>query len=350
MTEEAGETIDAPKPEPGPDGFLAALAIMLAVCVVAEISYRESVLDLRLRQGANYVTCKSLDYAALGGDIVTHGDSRMFHAINPSVMHQSLWALKGRAYTTYNFGIPSGTMPIALMVAHEAARHKPPPKVFVMGVSPNSFSCCDTVSVASVQNGVRWGAVPSFLKAGWYASTEDALSTPFYGASRLLAFRSELITAVHDITLPPVITFPDRGFVSLGGPVAPATQDVRAKGRAVPYADLMDKSKGATLHAFPCKLLDQAVTELQRAGVNVVIMATPQAGQLEWYLDEKHVYFEYLAEVQRIADKHHVPFVDMHRPRGIDDTDFMDGDHLSEAGGVKFTRLVAAEIVAPLLP
>lgn len=335
--------------EPGPEGFLTAMLVMLAVCVVAELFYRDSPVDLRLRQGGNYVTAKALEYEQLGGDIVITGDSRMFHAINPTVMQESLEALKGKTYSTYNFGIPSATMPIALMVAHEAARHRPPPRVFILGVSPTAFSCCDSVGAPGVQPGVRWSAVPSFVKAGWYTSPEDAGSSVFYGASRLLAFRTEIGAAVHDLTLPQPLTFQNRGYISLGGRVSPETQDVRARGRSVPYAELMDKAKGAYLHPLPGRFLDEAIADLKRARVNVVVMATPQARQLDWYLDEKHTYFEYLAEVKRVTAKHGVPFVDMHAPRGIENTDFMDGDHLSEPGATTFTKLVASEIVAPFL-
>ena len=78
-------------------------------------------------------------------------------------------------------------------------------------------------------------------------------------------------------------------------------------------------------------------------------MGTPQARQLDWYHDEKHTYFEYINEVKRITAEHGVPFVDMNAPPGIQSTDFMDGDHLSEPGTTIFTKYVATELVAPLL-
>lgn len=340
---------DDTKSDTGPQGFVTAMAVMLALCVAAEMLYRESPVDVRLRQGANYVTAKSLEYEKLTADIVVTGDSRMFHAISPAVMEESLKALKGKSYSTYNFGIPSATMPIALMVAHEVARHKPAPHVFILGVSPTAFSCCDSVGGSGVQPGMRWSSMPLFVKASWYTSPEEAGSSVFYGASQLLAFRTELSTALHDVTLPAPLTFQNRGYVSLGERVPPAIQDTRARGRAVPYADLMDKAKGAYLHPLPGRFLDEAIADLKRAGIKVVVMATPQARQLDWYLDEKHTYFEYLDEVKRITRKHQVPFVDMHAPPGIENTDFKDGDHLAEPGAAAFTKLVASEI-APYLP
>lgn len=349
MTDET-EPKDLPAAEPGPTGFLTAIAVMIALCVTAEMFYRDSFVDQRLRKGGNYVTAKALEYEQLGGDIVVTGDSRMYHAINPTVMQETLQQLKGKTYTTYNFGIPSGTTPIFLMAAHEAARHKPPPRVFILGVTPALFSCCDAVGAAGTQPGVIWRAVPSFVKAAWWASPEDAGGSVFYGASRLLAFRTELNTAVHDVTLPTPLAFPIRGYWSLGGRVPEAVQDVRAKGRAGGYAELMDKSKGITLRTTPGRYLSEAIAELKRAGVNVIVMGTPQARQLDAYHDEAHTYFEYIAEVRRVTAKHGVPFIDMNDPPGIVSADFMDGDHLTEAGTAIFTTHVAREIVARYLP
>ena len=78
----------------------------------------------------------------------------MLHAINPQVMQETLQGVTGSTYTTFNFGIPSGTTPIFLMVTHEAATHKPPPKVFILGVTPALFSCCDAIGAAGTQPGV----------------------------------------------------------------------------------------------------------------------------------------------------------------------------------------------------
>jgi hypothetical protein len=161
--------------------------------------------------------------------------------------------------------------------------------------------------------------------------------------------RTEVTTAVHDLALPAPISFHNRGYWSLGGRVPPAQQDVRARGRAGAYAELMDKSKGIEMRRTPGRFLAEAIDDLKRHGVKVIVMGTPQARQLDWYHDEKHTYFEYINEVKRVTAEHGVPFVDMNHPPGIESTDFMDGDHLSEPGTTVFTKYVATELVAPLL-
>jgi hypothetical protein len=236
------------------------------------------------------------------------------------------------------------------MVANEAVVHKPRPRVFILGVTPALFSCCDAVGAAGTQPGVRWSAVPLFVRAAWHANVEDAGASVFYGASRMMAMRTELSTAVHDLTLPGPLPFQNRGWNSMGGRVAPATQEVRSKGRAIAYASLMDKSTGCELKPMPGRYLAAAIDHLKQAGIQVIVMGTPQARQLDWYHDEKHTYFEYVDEVKRITSERGVPFVDMTAPPGIESTDFIDGDHLSEPGAIAFTKYIASEVVAPLLP
>jgi hypothetical protein len=356
MTTHANSDAGQPEPdsespvEAGASNFLVSLLVMLALLVTAELFYRGSVVDQKMRKGVNYVTAKADAYATLGGDVVWTGDSRMYHAINPAVLTETLQAVKGKSYTAFDFGIPSGTTPIFLMIANEAARHKPPPRVFILGVTPALFSCCDQLGSSGTQFGATWSVTPRFVRAAWYTKPEDAGMSVFIGASHLLAGRSEIAHAVHEVTLPAPIKFHDRGYWSMGNRVSPAVQDVRAKGRAGAYAELMDKSKGAKLLPTPGRYLGEAIDVLQRAGVNVIVMGTPQARQLDWYHDEAHTYFEYLREVKRVAAKHGVPFVDMNAPPGIESTDFMDGDHLSEPGAVVFTKYVGAEIIAPYLP
>jgi hypothetical protein len=334
----------------GPAGsFFVSLAVAMGTLLAIEAAYRGSPVDQRLRRGANYVTAKGLEYDKLGGDIVVTGDSRMFHGVIPRVMQQTLAAKTGATYTTFNYGIPSGTTPIFLMAASAAAHHRPPPRVFVIGVTPALFSCCDTVSNVGTAPGVTPPAVPGLFRAAVWANPEEAGAAVAYGASRVLAFRTEISAAYRDVALPKDFVFQDRGWNSMGGRVAPSTQDTRAKGRAAAYAVLMDKSKGAELHALPGRFLAEAIEELQRAGVKVAVIGTPQARQLDWYHDAAHTYFEYLAEVKRVTSEHGVPFVDLNAPPGIASTDFVDGDHLSEPGATIFTRDLAELVVLPLL-
>ena len=333
------------------DAFLVSIIACIAALVVIEVFFRGSLLDQKLKKDSNYITAKALDYEALGGDIVVTGDSRMFHAVVPRVMEQVLQEKKGQTYTTYNFGIPSGTTPTFLIVASEAVHHKPRPKVFVIGLNPASFSCCDTVSAVGTSAGVHWNMAPWLVRATWRENTEEAGASVAYGASRLLASRTELAYAGSIFTLPtPHILFQDRGWNSLGGRVNPETQDVRAVGRAGAYAELMDKSKGAKVKPMASRFLTVTLEMLKRAGIKPVVIGAPQARQLDWFHDAAHTYFEYLNEVKRITSEQNVPFVDLNAPPGIESSDFTDGDHLSEPGSIIFTKYLGSEVVAPLLP
>ena len=89
-------TEDPTSSEAGPASFLTAMLVMLALLAAAEIFYRDTAADMRLQRGANYITAKRIEYETAGGDIVVTGDSRMYHAINPNVMQETLQALKGK--------------------------------------------------------------------------------------------------------------------------------------------------------------------------------------------------------------------------------------------------------------
>ena len=334
-----------------PDAFLISVIVGLALLVFVEVLFRGSLLDQKLKKDSNYISAKALDYQTLGGDIVVTGDSRMFHAVIPRVMQQVLQEQKGQTYTTYNFGIPSGTTPTFLMVASEVVHHKPRPKIFVIGLNPASFSCCDKVSTVGTSAGVHWNMVPWLVRATWRDDQEEAGASVAYGASRLLASRAELAYAVSIFSLPtPQLMFQDRGWNSLGGRVNPETQNVRAVGRAGAYAELMDKSKGAKLKPLATRYLTLTLQMLKRAGIKPVVIGAPQARQLDWFHDQAHTYPEYVAEVTRITAEQDVPFVNLNAPPGVESTDFTDGDHLSEPGAVIFTKYLATEVVAPLLP
>ena len=125
---------------------------------------------------------------------------------------------------------------------------------------------------------------------------------------------------------------------------------LRAVGRAGAYADLMDKSKGASLKPMVPRFLELTLELLKRAGIKPVVIGAPQARQLDYFHDAAHTYFEYLNEVTRITTEQNVPFYDLNAPPGIESADFTDGDHLSEPGANVFTQYLAAEVVAPLLP
>lgn len=352
MTNDATEPNPAPplEEEGDPTSFLVSCLVAIAVLVTVEVCYRDSPIDLELRKGLGHISAKELEYAELGGDIVTTGNSRMYHAIRPTTIQQTLQRLKGKTYTTYNFGLPSGTSPMFLMVANEAARHKPPPRVFIIGVTPVLSSCCDELGWAGAPLGMNWPVVPLFVKAAWWSNPEDAGLAVFLGASRLLSGRTELIASVQAVRLGPPIQFHDRGYYSLGGRVHPDAQDIRAKGRAVPYADAMDKSKGAKIRVTAHRYLAESIRVLKRAGVKVILMGAPQARQLDWYHDEKHTYPEYLAEMKKLSDTYGVPFVDMNHPPVIENTDFVDGDHLTDPGAELFSSYLAEQVIAPYLP
>lgn len=339
--------------DPGepPHTFFVAMGVMIAALGLGELYFRGSPLDESIEK-AREVTMKTTAYRHVGGDIVVTGDSRTFHAVVPSVMNGTLHELTGGTFTTFNFGSPAATPPVFLMAAHEATRHPHKPRVFVIGLSPVHMSFGDTIEIANVSPLVKWSNVPLLVGTTFWYSPEEAAGSIAYASSRLLSQRVDVLIGVRDLKLigPAVGTFEDNhGWISLGGRTTAAVQDVRARGRAVGYGDLMDKSKGHKPLPLAQHYLEVAVRILHAAGIRAVIMGTPQARQLDVNHDAGHNYFEYLAMVKEVSERTGAPFADFNDFPGLENLDFTDGDHLTEGGAIKFTRLLATTVVAPLL-
>ena len=138
------------------------------------------------------------------------------------------------------------------------------------------------------------------------------------------------------------------GWVSNGSRVSAALQEQRARGRAGAYGDLMDKSKGKKA-LLAARYLEMTVRILQDAGIQAVIMGTPQARQLDVNHDAKHTYFEYLDMVNDVSRRTGARFVDFNDFPGLENLDFTDGDHLTEAGANRLTNLLATTVIAPMV-
>jgi hypothetical protein len=119
--------------------------------------------------------------------------------------------------------------------------------------------------------------VPNFLRATWWSNTDDAGFAVFLGASRLLQQRDDFLSALHVLRAPTALTFHDRGYLSMGGRVDPKTQDIRARGRAVGYADAMDKAKGGAIRITSLRYFAESIRVLQNAEIRVVVIGAPQA-------------------------------------------------------------------------
>ncbi len=348
------DTPPPPLPTSPPDppeprwSFVIALLTMVATITILDLFFRTTALDAKIRK-SHYITAKGLELATVNADVIVTGDSRMFHGVIPAVMNDTLKEDTGGVFETYNFGIPAGTTPIFMMAAHEAVLHRPKPRVFVIGVTPALMSCCDDLVRLSAAPGIRPSTIPALVRATWWNQPEDAGAAIFLGLFRLQQVRSDVLFAYLNFTAPPPLRFESMGWNTMGGRVDPDAQNARAVGRATGYANLMDKSKGAFIHPAAVSYLRSAIRDLQNAGIKVAIIGTPQARQLDVYHDAKHTYFEYLDALKQIAAEAGIPFVDCNTFPGLENADFIDGDHLAQDGARKFTQYLAHTVVAPLL-
>ena len=344
---------DAPLPPPVEKvrSFVASFVVMMLCLLGIELAFRDSPVDKAIRKSYHHVM-KMEAYRKMGGDIVVTGSSRMFHAAIPHTMTQVLEETTGHHYSVFNLGIPAGRMPAFQMMANEAARHERRPRLFIIGVDPVLWSCCETVSASHVAPMITPSAIPWLIRATWWAYPEEAGSAIAMGLSRALAERTDTLEAYKTMVLPgPPLNFEglSYGWISQGGRTTAAVQEARAKGRTVAYGKLMDKSLGAKVFDVNLEYLKWGIRELKRAGIRVLVVGTPQARQLDANHDAAHTYAEAMAAVRKVTDETKTPFHDFNDFPGLENIDFVDGDHMSEPGAQKFTQIMTRTAVAPLL-
>lgn len=347
--------LDSEDPLPPPvekvRSFVASFVVMVLCLVGIEFAFRDSPVDKAIRKSYHHVM-KMEAYRKMGGDIVVTGSSRMFHAAIPHTMTQVLAETTGRQYSVFNLGIPAGRMPAFQMMANEAAQHERRPRLFIIGVDPVLWSCCETVSASHVAPMIAPSAIPWLVRATWWAYPEEAGSAIAMGLSRALAERTDALEAYKTMVLPgPPLNFEglSYGWISQGGRTSAQIQEARAKGRTTAYGKLMDKSLGAKVFDVNLQYLEWGIRELKRAGIRVLVVGTPQARQLDANHDDAHTYAEAMAAVRKVTEKTKTPFHDFNDFPGLENIDFVDGDHMSEPGAQKFTQIMTRTAVLPLL-
>jgi hypothetical protein len=180
-------------------------------------------------------------------------------------------------------------------------------------------------------------------------SLEEALADVTLGSLRLQATRSNVLAMTLDqkgIENP--ISVSDDGGGGEIAPIEPQKQEERAKGRADAYRPTMMKPRTVD-RVVTRKFLTSITQRLEDAGVKVAWIGAPQASQLDGLDGPESIYPEYEAFVRELAAQLGVEFHDMRHVGGVTNVDFIDADHLSRDGAVKFSRALAEQVVLPEL-
>ncbi len=349
--EAPAEIPEAPRAPHDPWSFLVSAAVLLLALAAGEAAYRRSPLPAAIALTDTYQT-KIADYTRLGGaDVVVVGSSRVFHGASSPVLAGLASAALGEPITVYNLGVPAGDMPGYLLTVEDVLQSRlKRPRLFVFGMSPIEWTCCPTTSLPS---SAKWvsairprHALPLFTAA---SDAEEAFTDVSVGLFQAYGARTHVLNQLLRGAPPQGRADPGRyGWVSFGWSVDPATQAVRANGRAEAYRPNFYPPKRFD-RAGSHRYFTSAVARLEAAGVKVAIVGTPQARQLDRNNDAAGYYPEYVAYLQEQARAHGTVFVNFNDFPGLANSDFGDGDHLLEGGANKFSRLLSERVVVPSL-
>ena len=328
--------------------LLVTALVCLAALVGLDIVFRTGGLKVALDEESHYRR-RPLEYAKLDRppDVVFVGDSRILHGLDPLAAEAAL-AEAGLPLGAYNLGL-SGAPPLAqLTLAGLALSRDPPPRVAVLFVSPYMVSTRiePTLSRESLHTLYALRDLPWMVSAG--AQVEDLLDVLTSNLFRSLAYRGRLVRLLFDREWPgSPAPLGEQGFLPMG-PVPPALQAARARGRAQGYRTELSRPEAA-VGAEMLGYLDAALRRFQAAGTAVAVVNTTSASPLLEIYGPDSIYDEYLARVRAVCADNRVPFHDHLRNPVTTDADFTDGDHMHREGARKYTRFVVADVILPLL-
>jgi hypothetical protein len=236
---------------------------------------------------------------------------------------------------------------MVLLADRIVERSKHLPKVVVLSPSPCMWATPTIVpSDIYFQTQIELRDLPSLVLS---ASTfEEASADIALSLFKLQAQRTHMMAIIREPRAPgSTEATGSHGWVSLGGRVDADTQNSRAKGRAGGYYPSMHTNHGKASYTAD-RYLRYSITKLQKAGIRVAIMGSPQASQLDANYDADSIYQDYIAHLQAISKDLDAPFLNANDCPVVTDGDYTDGDHLSEPGAKKLSAYVAHNVVVPL--
>jgi hypothetical protein len=341
------------RPTAGPARHRQAAWMAVAVLVLGvaglEGGFRRSRLAKALAAESLYIRKGRTFAASPGADIGMTGDSRILHGFSPAVAADLLEEERGERPHVYNAGL-SGAPPMAQLawVRRFLSHPKRRAKLVVMGISPYMFSSriAWNPSRESLTTLWRLQDLGAAVRAG--AGFEELSALIVSNLFEAVRLRPQVVQTVFEGRVPGgAADTGENGYVRIAS-VDPSTQAARAHHRGLAYRTEMWKPE-AHFGNEQMGYFQEALRELREAGVPTLVINTPSASQVEVAYGPHSIYEEHLAWVKAQAERYGARFADLKQVPGLQDSDFVDGDHLSGAGAVKFTEYLTREHLLPML-
>jgi hypothetical protein len=316
----------------------------VATLLAGEVAMRASGLARRMREENSYIQ-KADSYR--GADVVMTGDSRILHGFDPRTAEGVLQSHLGQPVSVFNAGM-SGAPPMAQLAwVRRFLSTQPRPRLVLMGISPYMFSSKIVRAQARESLHTLWRIqdLPAALRAG--AGPEE-LSTIFANdLSEAFRFRARVVDVVlRRQTLGKSHDGDNGGFVAFGT-VPPAAQDARARGRGMAYRT--ELWPPATFGNEHMRYFEEALRSLKAANIPVIVVNTPSASQVNLAYGPRSLYPRHIEWLKATAAKYGARYFDAQHVPVLQDSDFVDGDHLSGPGAAKLTEYMAEQAMVPAL-
>lgn len=279
-------------------------------------------------------------------DVVFIGSSRTAWGVDPSHVDPVLTRALGREIRSFNFGVAAGSAVVQRLAVDKILQRHPRPRLIVFGVSPRDVMDFGTFCLA---NEVTASVTPGRVAHLWNELTElplgkhVILSSLVPGRDRWESLQVEWISLRDGRPLcPPGVQDHDNGWTEF----TDYSPDKRLA-KLPRDRQLLRKWRGQRLSSAYCHALENALLQLQQAGVATMVYEDPFPPCLR----EDHrsgVYVEYQRWLQGAARRFGAVMLPPVFPDAADE-DFIDGAHVAPWVVSRYSAHLADKIAAAWL-
>lgn len=275
--------------------------------------------------------------------IICLGSSRFQGGLLHNAVNPLLREATGKPVYLFNGAVPAGDPLVYELVLDDVLEARP--RLLVLEVSPETLARSPIFLPMHLLRQTRWREVPAVATElgqshGW-GQLALARLTPLWLHRLVMQRQLSPLRRCHEV----IIGRMPYPWVEGPAPVLPLVEQPGARA-AVERGrnDLRNKLADFRLGGLSCQALERVLERCRARGVEVLLVGVPAPGPCR----EAHgpaVLAAYRAYLARLRQRFGCAFVDLRA--AVPDEGFIDGLHLSLAGGFWFSRLVTREVLLP---
>jgi hypothetical protein len=340
-----------------------ALAIFLFVQIAVGLGLDNFWPNLRFPNAA-FALGEYQPRAHLAG-VVCLGSSRMGMCFRAAEIAQVMRERCGNsAIEAYNLSLPRGDLLTDDYLLEELLPRGVAPKLIVVEVSPESLARYNEWLDSDIRNLLTWADVPRLVREFRYLGAPQRRSLFLSRLMPVYQYRTDLKRKIFSEVCSSESPKQKNRSLSLTVSRLDSTSSEarEAFDWSAVYARLMDPAmfagntqlmlpglrtwlKQYQIGGFSARALTRLAHRARRAGSQLVLVGMPvTASYRQCYTPEvQRAYAEFMQQFTRNYDCRFVDYQDL-----LPDSDFWDGYHALESGGMRFSRRLAVDVLAPM--